>query len=109
MGNGSIKESDSNIQGTLRDYWVAGVGSEDGYRQKQLWSAAFISWVMKKAGAGNAFKHSAMHGTYIKAAKDNPYAKNSNTLKAYRTTEVKPRIGDLVCTYYDGSWNYDNV
>jgi hypothetical protein len=64
---------------------------------------------MKKAGAGNAFKYSAMHGTYIKAAKDNRYTKNSNPFKAYRTTEVKPRLGDLVCTYYDGYWNYDNI
>lgn len=47
-GNGSTKESDPRIQSVLRDYWITGVGSEEGYQQKYYWSAAFISWVIKK-------------------------------------------------------------
>lgn len=106
---GSAKEWDSGVQGSLRDYWVTGVGSDSGYRSKAHWSAAFISWVVRKAGAGDMFKYAADHGTYIVAAKENRLANNSNPFKAYRTTEVAPRVGDLVCTYYTGYWTYDNV
>ncbi len=112
-GRGSIKEGDQNIRSMLEDYWVTGTGrrlSEPGWWSKHPWSAAFISWVMKKAGAGKAFKYSSAHAVYIKAAKGNRLANNNNPFKAYRIREVKPQLGDLVCKSRAGSGaNYDNI
>jgi hypothetical protein len=71
-GNGAIKETDPRTRRVLQDYWKIGAGvsySEDqlgnpAFQSDHPWSAAFISWVMKTAGAGNAFKYSASHSVY---------------------------------------------
>jgi hypothetical protein len=110
---GTIKENAPNMRSVLQDYWVTGTGSarsEPNWWTSVPWSAAFVSWVMKKAGAGKAFKYSAGHATYIKAAKDNRLANNDNPFKAYRVSEMPPRVGDLVCKSRSGSGaSYDNI
>jgi hypothetical protein len=103
---GTIKETDSSIRTRLQDYWRTGTGSERhevNWPSEVPWSAAFISWVMRKAGAGRAFSYSGQHAIYISAAKKNRLQNNQNPFKAYRTTEVAPRIGDLVCKSRAGS------
>ena len=50
----------------LQDYWKTGAAriiseeqlGDPAFQKAHPWSAAFISWVMKTAGAGNAFKYS---------------------------------------------------
>jgi len=117
-GNGTIKETDWRLRKTLQDYWKTGAGVS--YSENQLgdsafqgahpWSAAFISWVMKTAGAGNAFKYSASHAVYTSAAKDNRVANNNNPFKAYRITELAPQVGDLICKSRAGSGaTYENI
>ncbi len=65
---------------------------------------------MRKAGAGNAFRYSSAHAAYIKAAKENRMTNNANPFKAYRITEVKPAVGDLVCKSRAGSGaTYENI
>src|SRR5574341_1215029 len=58
-GRGTIKEWEPRIRGVLQDYWRIGTGrrytTEPNWWSKHPWSAAFISWIMKRAGAGNAF------------------------------------------------------
>jgi hypothetical protein len=111
--NGQVKESDPAIRPVLTDYWVTGAGtnlSDASWWSKYPWSAAFISWVMRKAGAGSAFQYSASHAVYTLAAKQNRLANNSNPFKAYRVTEAQPQPGDLVCTSRAGSGaTYDNI
>src|SRR5262245_9878407 len=61
---GAIKESSPRMRSVLEDYWKAGAGwlpSEPEWWSRKPWSAAFISWVMKKAGAGKTFKYAAAH------------------------------------------------
>ncbi|HYF15040.1 MAG TPA: DUF2272 domain-containing protein [Phycisphaerales bacterium] len=108
---GRIKEGDQRMQATLRDYWVTGTGSDYGFREKKFWSAAFISWVMKKAGAGKNFAYSSAHGTYIAAARANTYAGNANPFKAYPPLQVAPRVGDIVCRRYKAgiSTDFDKI
>src|SRR5262245_6276804 len=53
-GRGTIKEWEERIRPVLQDYWLTGTGtrfSEPGWWSKHAWSAAFTSWIMKKAGA----------------------------------------------------------
>lgn len=112
-GNGTITECESRIRPVLEDYWQTGAGwvpSGSNWCSTTAWSAAFISWVMRKAGAGNAFKYSSRHTDYVGAAKLNRLANNSNPFKTYRLSEVAPRVGDLVCKARAGSGvTYDNV
>jgi peptidoglycan hydrolase-like protein with peptidoglycan-binding domain len=110
---GKTKETSPSMRPVLEDYWRTGVGwlpTEANWWSSVPWSAAFISWVMKKAGAGNAFNYSAGHSYYTKAAKDNRIANNDNPFKAYRISEVPPQVGDLVCKSRAGSGaTYDNL
>ena len=117
-GDGRTTEMDPRLRKTLQDYWKTGVGrsvseqqlGDRAFQNANPWSAAFISWLMKTAGAGNAFKYSGYHSAYTRAAIDNRLANNSNPFKAYRTTEIAPQVGDLVCTGRAGSGaTYDNV
>lgn len=110
---GRIKETDPGVRQRLSDYWITGTGSarhEADWPSRVPWSAAFISWIMRRAGAGRAFQYSAAHVNYIIAAKNNRLQNNRNPFKAYRTTEVAPRVGDLVCKDRAGSnATYDNL
>jgi hypothetical protein len=64
--------------------------SGDGY---YAWSAAFISYVMRLAGAGNRFPYSATHATYVNAAA----AGKSAILRAHPLGGYAPKPGDLIC------------
>ena len=117
-GGGTIKETDSRVRQALQDYWKTGTGNN--YSEAQLgdpsfqndhpWSAAFISWVMRTAGAGSAFKYSSAHSTYTRWAKDNRMANGANPFKAYRVSELTPQVGDIVCKRRAGSGaTYENI
>ena len=57
------------------------------------WSAAFISYVMRIAGAGDRFPYSANHATYVNAAA----AGRSPILRAHPPESYAPKPGDLIC------------
>src|SRR6185312_8952717 len=118
-GGKSLVETDPAATPILRDYYRAGVGitvsptqlQSAQWQQQHPWSAVFVSWVMKRAGAGDAFAYSAAHQNYIRAARRNRLTGNkSNPFWAFRVTEVAPQVGDLVCTARDNSGaTYDNI
>jgi hypothetical protein len=115
---GRKTETDARVRPILQDYWRTGVGvqvtdsqlASAEWQSQHPWSAAFISWVIRQAGAGSSFRYSAAHATYISWAKHNRVVNNTNPFKAYRTTEVMPVPGDLVCLSRAGSGaTYDNI
>ncbi len=60
------------------------------------WSAAFISYVMRMAGAGGSFPYSATHADYIDAAaRHDPGV----ALDAERVEVYAPQRGDLICLW----------
>jgi hypothetical protein len=67
------------------------------------WSAAFISWVMRRAGfSGAQFNFSALHSDYVRAALEASAAEAQGTPtdSAYRACDLAqpaPRVGDLLC------------
>lgn len=62
------------------------------------WSAAFISYVMRTAGAGARFPYSPSHYTYINIAKDMALGRTSGwVVFAERLDEYAPLPGDLIC------------
>jgi hypothetical protein len=67
--------------------------SQDGYF---AWSAAFISYVMRLAGAGPGFPYSETHSDYINAAAQHA---PGVPLEAHRVEVYAPQIGDLICQW----------
>ena len=99
-GKGSVKEGDSRTMGRLRKYWREGAGVNNWSDSKMVsepWSAAFISYVMKKGGAGDDFKYNASHSVYIRDAINNRKQNLNKRIKGYRPSEVKVEVGDLIC------------
>lgn len=103
--NGSIKEHDSRTLEDLKDYWRA-VNLDYSKMKTEPWSAAFISWVMKQAGAKDQFDYSASHSVYIRRAIENKKA-NKGSWKGYKPSEVKVEKGDLICYARPISDKYD--
>ncbi len=65
--------------------------SDDG---RFAWSAAFVSYVMREAGARDGFPYSASHWTYVDAA----FEKRPGVLlRAERPEAYAPQPGDLIC------------
>ena len=57
------------------------------------WSAAFISYVMRIAGAGTRFPYAPNHATYIDAAASGA----ASGLRAQDPAHYVPALGDLLC------------
>jgi len=62
------------------------------------WSAAFISYVMRIAGAGPHFPYAADHAEYINIAKQMATGAASGWfITAERPSDYAPQPGDLIC------------
>jgi len=117
--SGNLRETDSAAAPILQRYYREGVNrnisasdlQNNAWQQAHPWSAVFISWVMRTAGAGTTFAYSAAHQNYIRAARRNRLDKvTGNPFWAYRVTEVAPQVGDLVCASRANSGAaYDNI
>jgi hypothetical protein len=60
------------------------------------WSAAFVSYVMRMAGAGRRFVYSANHSDYINAARQGTAGLAT---VAERPESYAPQRGDLICMW----------
>jgi hypothetical protein len=60
------------------------------------WSAAFIDYVMRLAGAGLSFPYSETHSDYINAAAEHS---PGVALQPQRVEVYPPQIGDLICLW----------
>ena len=104
-------ERDEGMWQRVGEYWYVGMppdAPELGWTGKHdaqghefprdddgqyAWSAAFISYVMRIAGAADGFPYSAAHSDYIAAA----VAGRTPLLAAHAPAEYSPRPGDLIC------------
>ncbi|HEV2676435.1 MAG TPA: DUF2272 domain-containing protein [Aliidongia sp.] len=104
------------------EYWWLGLDADDPARRwtgkhdaagrmfpaeddgSFAWSAAFISYVMRIAGAGRHFPYSASHSVYIDAARATSLGKPTGiALWAEPADRYAPQAGDLVCFGRDGA------
>jgi hypothetical protein len=70
------------------------IGRADYY----AWSAAFISYVMRTAGAGARFPYAPSHSVYIDIAKEMKLNRTSGwAVVAERVDQYAPAPGDLIC------------
>lgn len=93
-------------------YWSEGVGEPGitGKDHNQYWSAAFISYVMLKAGTGALFRRSDHHSEYIYSAM--VAARNQANSYGYWGARLKdhaPELGDLVCAWREKEVTFDDA
>jgi len=69
-------------------------GSDDDF----AWSAAFIGYVMRIAGAGNRFPYAVAHYVYIDAAYHTALGQANWAIAAAAPESSAPQRGDLICT-----------
>jgi hypothetical protein len=86
-------------------YWREGLFSDSVRNQADVssrdhpWSAAFIAYVMRQAGAGDHFPYRASHSGSIKEAIHNrQHSVRNARLIGHPVLEYAPRPGDLLCT-----------
>jgi hypothetical protein len=105
---GKTRENDPRAAERLRSYWEMGeIGiptneelADSLWQERRPWSAVFISWIMKKAGAGNAFRYAHAHASYIVWARDNAALLSEPSFAAYDVKDKRsawPEPGDLIC------------
>lgn len=113
------KEGDSGQWQRVITYWREGLRNNSVHDDADVrsrdhpWSAAFIAYVMKAAGAGDQFPYAASHSGSIKEAIYNRQHSIQNVhLIGHRITDYAPRPGDLLCatrSWATGVVNYDNA
>lgn len=117
-GRGTRKETDPAMRETLLGYWetvLSRSAAERAVRDRRFWSAVFVSYLLRHAGAGTAFTYAAAHYLYVAAAKRARRSNDTAKFRAFGITEVKPEIGDIVCRDRHtkpgqcGGTTYDNV
>lgn len=65
--------------------------------KSSAWSASFISFCMRQAGAGPSFPYSVGHSTYVNQAVRNQLrGLTSNTITAHSKKDIVPEAGDLL-------------
>ncbi|HEX2535212.1 MAG TPA: DUF2272 domain-containing protein, partial [Chitinophagaceae bacterium] len=117
--NGSrYNETDPAMTQRLQEYWAA-VGltvtaaqlQNSAWQEDHPWSAAFISWVMRQAGAGTAFTYASAHMRYVHAGKQNAEQRAvDNPFWTCAVTNALPEPGDLICRNRGNSrFTYDTI
>lgn len=105
------KEGENGWYQRVGDYWLEGTNTSgvDGQDHGMPWSAAFISWVMKQAGALSRFRYSTQHSVYIsQGIRDYLKQRQEAGYWTQRLNEAKPEVGDLVCWGREAGVDYDH-
>ncbi|MEZ5866751.1 MAG: DUF2272 domain-containing protein [Geminicoccaceae bacterium] len=82
--------------GFVGEMWHAIGWNRDGRDRSDPWSAAFISFIARRAGYDD-FAFSAAHATYIHDAITKRQAGRDASFWGFRLNEHSPALGDLVC------------
>ena len=91
-------------------YWSDGLGRRITNTRAVGWSGAFISYVMKAAGADRRFPYSGTHVTYIaRAIRNRKEGRTDASIVGYRPREYAPRPGDMICNSLTSGVDYDNI
>lgn len=98
------KERDSGYGERVENYWRIATGRDTGSRA--AWSGAFISYVMKEAGAAGSWPSTGSHAHYIQVAMKNR-ERRAGHFWARRLSEYAPRPGDLVCNSLESGIDFD--
>lgn len=91
------KENEPGFSERVNRYWRESLGLNHNGNDDIPWSAAFISWIFKTAGAENMFAYAPRHSTYLfKAILASQHADTKDLFIGHRVKDYKPKPGDLV-------------
>ncbi len=94
---GQGRETASPFDRFVGEYWNELGIALDGDDAGQPWSAAFISFIVRKAGYGSSFVYHQAHWKYINDSIDRRRAGDSGAAYwGFKLTEHPPQLGDLV-------------
>ena len=106
--NGKGRENVDPFSGFVGEYWKIGLNNsningkttfqdKNGKPFRPAWSAAFISFIMRKAGAGNAFFYHEGHIHYVvKAIRDAKAADAAAKFLGRDPSKHVPKVGDII-------------
>jgi hypothetical protein len=99
-------ESDPELSAQIKRYWQDLGFDFPGV--KTAWSAVFVSWCVKKAGAtGKEFAFAAAHAKFVKAAIQNAL-KAVGVFRGLQIDQYAPKVGDIVQNNRSGNkFTYD--
>lgn len=90
-------------------YWREGVRRKVT-SSRTAWSGAFVSFIMRRAGAGPSFPYSGSHGVYMRAAlAAATKGPTRAAIVAHRPDDYAPRPGDLVCNTLRRGATFDSL
>ena len=109
--NPDLTETSVGGRALVREYWRVGVNrtvsdanlGSAAWQEDNAWSAAFISYVMREAGAGTEFPYAWAHASYIREAIDNRLNNVSSIFQGFRLTERPLEVGDIIAKTRAGS------
>ncbi|MBV9979149.1 DUF2272 domain-containing protein [Bradyrhizobium sp.] len=93
-----INEGSEPLRSHIADYYEAAGGSRslDPTLDENAWSAAFVSFCVKRSGAtAEQFRFSMLHSVYVNAAIANA-DNNRGVFRAHPINEYAPKLGDLI-------------
>ncbi len=103
FGKGAGSEKSDPYCGYVREMWAAIGEPYDGRStysngEDVPWSAAFISWVVRRGGEAYAnFRFSSGHSVFVNnAIKARITGRTDKPFWGYRITEEKPALGDII-------------
>lgn len=90
-----LDEGDTPLCKQIKKYWTElGLGFTSCVSVP--WSAVFVSWCVKQAGASTAeFKFAAAHSVFVHQAIKNQLA-GTGVFRGRRITEHRPDVGDII-------------
>ncbi|MDR4517661.1 MAG: DUF2272 domain-containing protein [Nitrosomonas sp.] len=99
-------EDDPNLSKQIRKYWED-IG-ENFPGVKKAWSAVFVSWCIKKAGATKTeFKFHPRHAAFVHKAIENA-DKNQGVFRGHDISSYAPGLGDIIQNNRsDNSFDFD--
>jgi hypothetical protein len=92
-------ENDPPLTAQIKKYW-SGIDTFPGVGTP--WSAVFVSWCVRTAGATKKeFTFAASHSMFVFDAIQNRF-KDKGVFRAYDIDEVTPTVGDIIQNNRDG-------
>jgi hypothetical protein len=96
--------------GFVGEMWQALGMDLDGRDRDQFWSAAFISFIARRAGPEySGFKFAAAHARYIHDAITKRESATAAPFWGFRLHEHRVGLGDLVCQWRETEQTYDGA
>ena len=90
-------EGDEPLCSRIGEYWKAvGNNDIDGSDHGSPWSAVFVSFMLRHAGAEDSFLYSSGHSHYVNRAIIDRSAKKTGRFWAYRPSETVIQPGDIL-------------